>query len=103
MLPSVYMTCPMMVLPMESVPAFNTWIECLRDLVRYRMATEEPDLHDRDTWRRVVQYRYNKAVDRSIYNGHVVPLTRRNILQQLFYYSQNLHYSKPFQKSMESI
>jgi hypothetical protein len=33
---------------LESVPAFKeTWVECLGDLARYRMAIEESDMRDR--------------------------------------------------------
>jgi hypothetical protein len=36
---------------MESVPSFEeTWIECLGDLARYRMAIEETDLRDCEVW-----------------------------------------------------
>jgi hypothetical protein len=39
MLTFVYLTYSMMALLMESVPSFEeTWIECLGDLARYRMA-----------------------------------------------------------------
>ena len=38
----------MMALLIESVPTFlETWIECLGDLARYRMAFEEFDMRDR--------------------------------------------------------
>jgi hypothetical protein len=34
---------------LEQVPSFvQTWIECLGDLARYRMAIEEVDFRDRD-------------------------------------------------------
>lgn len=35
----------------ETVPAFeDTWIECLGDLGRYRMAIEDDDPEDREVW-----------------------------------------------------
>ena len=38
-----------MALLSETVPAFeDTWIECLGDLGRYRMAIEDDDIRDRD-------------------------------------------------------
>src|ERR1700709_2401501 len=47
MLSFVYLAYQMMGLLMESVPAFHeTWIECLGDLARYRMAIEEADMRD---------------------------------------------------------
>lgn len=49
MLTFVYPAYSMMALLMESVPAFlETWIECLGDLARYRMAIEESKFPDRE-------------------------------------------------------
>ena len=51
MLSFVYLAYSMMTLLMETVPDFlETWIECLGDIARYRMAIEEMDLHDREIW-----------------------------------------------------
>ena len=56
----------MMALLMESVPSFEgTWIECLGDLARYRMAIEEADLRDREIRSGVARMWYNKAADGS--------------------------------------
>jgi hypothetical protein len=53
-----------MALLVESVPAFDdTWIECLGDLARYRMAIEDEDLRDREVWSGVARYWYNKLND----------------------------------------
>jgi hypothetical protein len=50
MLASIYMAYQMMALLYETVPAFqDTWIECLGDLGRYRMAIED-DVRDREHW-----------------------------------------------------
>jgi hypothetical protein len=41
---------------MEPVPNFEeTWIECLRDLARYRMVMEESDLRNCQVWPSVAQ------------------------------------------------
>lgn len=49
MLTFFHLSYQMMGLMMESVPAFHeTWIECLGDLARYRMAIEEFDMRDRE-------------------------------------------------------
>lgn len=54
----------MTALLMESVPSFEeTWIECLGDLARCRMATEEADLEDREVWADVARMWYDKAAD----------------------------------------
>jgi hypothetical protein len=51
MLAFIYLAYQMMALLYETVPAFeDTWIECLGDLGRYRMAIEDEDVRDRETW-----------------------------------------------------
>ena len=93
---------------MESVPAFHeTWIECLGDLARYRMAIEEADMRDRETWSNVARTWYNKAADRSPETGriqhHLAVLARPNIVCQLFYYSKALISVNPFPNARDSI
>jgi len=108
MLAFVYLAYSMMALLMESVPSFvETWIECLGDLARYRMAIEEADLKDREIWAGVARMWYNKAADRSPNVGriqhHLAVLARPNIVQQLFYYSKALISVIPFVNARESI
>jgi hypothetical protein len=108
MLAFVYLAYSMMALLMESVPSFEeTWIECLGDLARYRMAIEEADLRDREVWSGVARMWYNKAADKSPNVGriqhHLAVLARPNIVQQLFYYSKALVSVIPFQNARESV
>ena len=108
MLSFVYLAYQMMGLLMESVPAFHeTWIECLGDLARYRMAIEEADMRDRETWSNVARTWYNKASDRSPDTGriqhHLAVLARPNIVCQLFYYSKALISVNPFPNARDSI
>src|SRR5277367_4240705 len=108
MLSFVYLAYSMMALLMESVPSFEeTWIECLGDLARYRMAIEEADLRDREVWSGVARMWYNKAADKSPNVGriqhHLAVLARPNIVQQLFYYSKALVSVIPFHYARESI
>src|SRR5271155_5003971 len=108
MLAFVYLAYSMMALLMESVPSFEeTWIECLGDLARYRMAIEEADLRDHEVWSGVARMWYNKAADKSPNVGriqhHLAVLTRPNVIQQLFYYSKALVSLIPFQNARESI
>ena len=82
MLAFIYLAYSMMTLLYETVPAFEeTWIECLGDLGRYRMAIEDDDIRDREV-------RYLKASDRSPETGrlyhHLAILARPNALQQSF-------------------
>ncbi len=108
MLSFVYLAYSMMALLMESVPSFEeTWIECLGDLARYRMAIEEADLRDREVWAGVARMWYDKAADKSPNVGriqhHLAVLARPNIVQQLFYYSKALVSVNPFPNARESV
>ncbi|KAJ9268376.1 hypothetical protein DTO212C5_5528 [Paecilomyces variotii] len=108
MLTFIYMAYSMMTLLLESVPAFqDTWIECLGDLARYRMAVEEVDMRDREVWSGVARYWYNKAADKNPDVGriqhHLAVLARPNIVQQLFYYTKSLVSVQPFPSAKESI
>ncbi|KIX09915.1 uncharacterized protein Z518_00996 [Rhinocladiella mackenziei CBS 650.93] len=108
MLSFVYLAYQMMGLLMESVPAFHeTWIECLGDLARYRMAIEEADMRDRENWSNVARMWYNRAADRSPTTGriqhHLAVLARPNIVRQLFYYSKALISVIPFVNARDSI
>lgn len=90
MLTFIYMAYSMMTLLFESVRAFeDTWIECLGDLARYRMAVEEVDVRDREIWAGVARYWYNKAADKNPDVGriqhHLAVLARPDVVQQLFY------------------
>ncbi|KAF7514335.1 hypothetical protein GJ744_000105 [Endocarpon pusillum] len=108
MLSFVYLAYSMMALLMESVPSFEeTWIECLGDLARYRMAIEEVDLRDREVWAGVARMWYDKAADKSPNVGriqhHLAVLARPNIIQQLFYYTKALVSVNPFPNARESV
>ncbi|GIK00290.1 hypothetical protein Aspvir_004312 [Aspergillus viridinutans] len=108
MLTFIYMAYSMMTLLLESVRAFEeTWIECLGDLARYRMAVEEVDLRDREIWAGVARYWYNKAADRNPDVGriqhHLAVLARPDVVQQLFYYTKSLVSVHSFPSTRESI
>ncbi|CAN9087722.1 unnamed protein product [Alternaria alternata] len=98
----------MMALLYETVPAFeDTWIECLGDLSRYRMAIEEERDKDREIWAGVARTWYTKAADKNPTIGrlyhHLAILARPNALQQLYHYSRSLTCVKPFLSARESI
>lgn len=108
MLAFIYLAYQMMALLYETVPAFeDTWIECLGDLGRYRMAIEDEDIRDRETWAGVARSWYTKAADKNPTVGrlyhHLAILARPNALQQLYYYSRSLTCVKPFSSARESI
>ena len=108
MLAFIYLAYQMMALLYETVPAFeDTWIECLGDLGRYRMAIEDEDVRDRETWAGVARSWYTKAADKNPTVGrlyhHLAILARPNALQQIYYYSRSLTCVKPFQSARESI
>ncbi|PVH70137.1 hypothetical protein DL98DRAFT_578007 [Cadophora sp. DSE1049] len=104
----IYLAYSMMALLYETVPAFeDTWIECLGDLGRYRMAIEDDDLRDREVWTGVARHWYSKASDKAPTTGrlyhHLAILARPNALQQLFYYAKSLCVVIPFTSARESI
>ncbi|KAG4428020.1 hypothetical protein IFR05_016498, partial [Cadophora sp. M221] len=108
MLAFIYLAYSMMALLYETVPAFkDTWIECLGDLGRYRMAIEENDGRDQEVWTGVARFWYSEASERSPSAGrlyhHLAILARPNALQQLFYYAKSLCVAIPFTSTRESI
>ena len=108
MLEFIYLSYQMMALLYETVPSFEeTWIECLGDLARYRMAIEDEDVRDRDTWTSVARMWYSKAVDRNPSVGrlyhHLAILSRRYAVQQLSSYARSLTAISPFLSTKESI
>ena len=95
MLSFIYLAYSMMALLYETVPTFeDTWIECLGDLGRYRMAIEDDDMKDREVWTAMARHWYAKASDKSPTTGrlyhHLAILARPNAVQQLFYYAKSL-------------
>lgn len=108
MLTFIYLAYSMMALLYETVPAFEeTWIECLGDLSRYRMAIEEGNLRDREIWTGVSRDWYSKASDKSPTTGrlyhHLAILSRPNAVQQLYYYAKSLCVAIPFGSARDSI
>ncbi|OOQ85751.1 hypothetical protein PEBR_26034 [Penicillium brasilianum] len=108
MLNFIYLAYSMMTLLLESVPAFHeTWIECLGDLARYRMAVEESDMRDREVWAGVSRYWYNQDAHHSPEVGriqhHLAVLARPDVLQQLFHYTKALVSVRPFHNARESV
>ena len=108
MLNFINLAYSMMTLLLETVSAFrDTWIECLGDLARYRMAVEESDMRDREVWAGVSRYWYNQDADRNPDVGriqhHLAVLARPDVLQQLFYYTKALVSVRPFHNARESI
>ncbi|EXK25338.1 hypothetical protein FOQG_14661 [Fusarium oxysporum f. sp. raphani 54005] len=108
MLTFLYLAYSMMALLYETVPAFeDTWIECLGDLARYRMAIEDDDTTDRELWTGLSRHWYCKASDRSPTTGrlyhHLAILARPNPLRQLYYYTKSLCVPIPFSSARESL
>ncbi|KAL9097512.1 MAG: hypothetical protein Q9165_000408 [Trypethelium subeluteriae] len=108
MIAFILLAYQMMALLYETVPAFvQTWIECLGDLGRYRMAVEDDDFRDRETWGGVARSWYSKAADQSPEIGrlyhHLAILAGPNALQKLFYYVKALTCEQPFPSARDSI
>ena len=108
MIAFILLAYQMMALLYETVPAFEqTWIECLGDLGRYRMAVEDDDYRDRETWGGVARSWYSKASDEHPEIGrlyhHLAILAGPNALQKLFYYVKALICEEPFSSARESV
>lgn len=108
MLAFIYIAYSMMALLYEKVPAFeDTWIECLGDLGRYRMALEEDGVRDLETWSGVSRLWCSKAADKSPHVGrlchHLAILARPFTLQQLSLYIKSLTCVLPFRSVRGSI
>ncbi|KAJ0103746.1 telomerase-binding protein est1a [Diaporthe amygdali] len=108
MLTFIYLAYSMMTLLYETVPNFeDTWIECLGDLGRYRMAIEDEDIRDREIWTDVSRYWYSKASDKAPTTGrlhhHLAILARPDAVKQLFYYTKSLCVAIPFKSARDSI
>uniref|UniRef100_A0A8H7NKT9 DNA/RNA-binding domain-containing protein n=1 Tax=Bionectria ochroleuca TaxID=29856 RepID=A0A8H7NKT9_BIOOC len=108
MLTFIYLAYAMMALLYETVPNFeDTWVECLGDLARYRMAIEDNDLKDRETWTGVARQWYSFASEKAPSTGrlyhHLAILARPNAIQQLYFYTKSLCVIIPFHSARESI
>ena len=108
MLAFIYIAYSMMALLYETVTAFeDTWIECLGDLGRYRMAIEDVDRHDREVWSGVARFWYSKAADRNPQIGrlyhHLAILARPGSFEQLSFYTRSLTCTQPFTTARTSI
>ncbi|KAF2400596.1 hypothetical protein EJ06DRAFT_467162, partial [Trichodelitschia bisporula] len=108
MLAFIYTAYQMMCLLLETVPSYDeTWIECLGDLARYRMAIEDECMQTREIWAGVARSWYTKAADRSPTVGRLFHrlaiLARPFAVQQLHLYSLSLTSVIPFLSTRDSI
>jgi hypothetical protein len=108
MLAFIYLAYPIITLLYEEAPDFkDIWIECLGNLGRYRMAIEDEDVRDRDTWAQVARSWFTEATDRDptvgrIYH-HFGILARADPLQQMYYYTRSLTSGALFPAARESL
>ncbi|CAK7241132.1 MAG: hypothetical protein STHCBS139747_002590 [Sporothrix thermara] len=108
MITFIYMAYSIIALLYETVPAFeDTWIECLGDLSRYRMAIEDDNVRTRDTWTAVSRRWYSLASDRAPTTGrlyhHLAILARPHVINQMYYYVKSLCVPIPFTSTRDSI
>ena len=106
MLAFIYLAYQMMSLLLETVPGFtDTWIECLGDLARYRMAIEE-DREIHTVWGGVAGRWYVKAADRHPSVGrlyHHSGILERPSLRKFYLYGRALTSAVPFSNARESL
>lgn len=108
MLAFIYIAYSMIALLYETVSTFeDTWIECLGDLGRYRMAIEDDEPKDREVWSGVARFWYSKAADKNPTVGrlyhHLAILARPYTLEQLSFYTRSLTCVTPFESARGSI
>lgn len=108
MLAFICIAYSMMALLYETVWMFeDTWIECLGDLGRYRMAIENDDIRYREVWNGVARFWYSKAADKSPNVGrlyhHLAILAPPCTLQQLSFNTRSLTCVTPFESARGSI
>lgn len=108
MLQFIYTAYQMIALLYETIETFKaTWIECLGDLARYRMAIEDGVQRDRETWGVVARSWYSMASDMNPQIGrlyhHLGILARPNVVQQLSFYCRALTCVQPFPNARESL
>lgn len=106
MLSFVYLAYQMMALLLETVPGFtDTWIECLGDLARYRMAIEE-EREAHSTWGGVAARWYTMASDRHPSTGrlyHHLGILERPSLRKFCLYAKSLTCVLPFANARDSL
>uniref|UniRef100_A0A4E9EJC7 DNA/RNA-binding domain-containing protein n=1 Tax=Gibberella zeae TaxID=5518 RepID=A0A4E9EJC7_GIBZA len=108
MLTFLYSAYSMMALLYETVPAFEgTWMECLGDLSRYRIAIEDDDIRAQEVWTDVSRHWYSKVSEKSPTTGrlyhHLAILARHNALQELYLYTKSLCVPIPYSSARETI
>ena len=106
MLAFIYIAYQMMALLFETVSNFvDTWIECLGDLSRYRMAIEE-DKEAHATWGAVAARWYTLACDRHPATGrlyHHLGILERPSLRKFCFYAKSLSCVVPFWNAQDSL
>ena len=106
MLAFIYLAYQMIALLLETVPTYkDTWIECLGDLARYRMAIEE-EREAHATWGGVAARWYTLANDRHPAIGrlnHHLGILERPSLRKFFLYAKSLTCVIPFPNARDSL
>ncbi|KAL8692520.1 MAG: hypothetical protein Q9218_002465 [Villophora microphyllina] len=108
MLAFIYIAYSIMALLYETFTTFEeTWIECLGDLARYRMAIEDDKQADREMWSGIVRSWYSKGAHKAPTVGrlyhHLAILARPYSLEQLRYYTDSLTVIKTFDSARASM
>jgi hypothetical protein len=106
MLQFIHLAYQMMTLLLETIPEFtDTWIECLGDLARYRMAIED-DKETHSVWGGVAGRWYVKAADRHPTVGRLIHhcgILQRTSLRKFYLYGLALTSVVPFLNAKASL
>ena len=108
MLHFVYLAFQLIARLFEAAPSLeDTWAVHLGHLGRYRMAIEDENPRDRETWAGVARFWYRKPTIKFPTAGglyhHLAIISRPNTLQQMYLYSRSLNSVEPFHTSRESV
>ncbi|RAL14239.1 uncharacterized protein BO97DRAFT_422670 [Aspergillus homomorphus CBS 101889] len=108
MLSFIHLAYSMITTLLLEAPAYEeTWMECLGDISRYRMATRTADMQESELWAGVAMTWYNRAADRNPDMGkfqhHLGVLARHDVTQKLFYYTKSLLVGQPYLDTETSV
>jgi hypothetical protein len=108
MLSFIIMVYGNITLLLETIPEHrDTWLECLGDLARFRMAIEEANFRDREIYSGLAKWWYSISADHNPSVGrlqhHLGILARPNLLAQLYFYAKSLTVGEPFLNARSSI
>jgi hypothetical protein len=92
----------------DTMPTFeDSWIECLGDLGRYRMAIEDDEIRDREVWTPVLRHRYLQTpnIAPAVGKDHhrLATMTLPHAMYQLLRHAGSIRVSTLFTSAKDSV